>query len=127
MGFLPDDVEAAFGRALLALLRHEAGRMRLQPLRQRDHFFGRAHLEIERPGQFGSKALHVGIADMAPVLAQMGGDAVGAGGDGEMGGPDRIGQGAAARVSHRGDMVDIDAKTQPIGHDALPLCSLSPA
>jgi len=54
------------------------------------------------------------------AIAQMGGDSVGAGGDGEMGGAHRIGQGAAARIPHRGDMIDVDAQTQPLGHDSGP-------
>ena len=41
-------VEPAFGGALLALLRHEAGGMRLVPQRDRQHLVGRRHLEIER-------------------------------------------------------------------------------
>ena len=48
MGMGADDVEPAFGGALLALFRHEAGRMRPQPRGEADHLGGRRHLEIER-------------------------------------------------------------------------------
>ena len=45
---LAGDVEAAFGGALLAPLRHEADGMRSGRERDRDHLVGRRHLEIER-------------------------------------------------------------------------------
>ena len=41
-------VEPAFGGALLAPLRHDAGGMRPVPERDRQHLVGRRHLEIER-------------------------------------------------------------------------------
>ena len=41
-------VEAAFGGALLAPLRHEAGGVRPMPERDRQHLVGRRHLEVER-------------------------------------------------------------------------------
>ena len=49
------------------------------------------------------------------VLAQMGGDAIGAGFNGQMGGTDRIGMTAAARISNRGDVIDVHAKPQVRG------------
>ena len=45
---LAGDVEPAFGRALGALFRHEAGRMRPRLERDVDHFVGRRHFKIER-------------------------------------------------------------------------------
>ena len=63
-----------------------------------------------------SRLLHqpvdIVVGDVAPVLAQMGGDAVGAGRGGGEGGADRIGMSAAARVPDRRDMVDIDAEAE---------------
>ena len=52
------------------------------------------------------------VGDVAPVLAQMGGDAVGAGRGGGEGGADRIGMRAAARVPDGRDMVDVDAEAE---------------
>ena len=49
---------------------------------------------------------------MAAVFAQMRGDAVGTALDGEMGGSQRIGMQAAARIAQRRDMVNVDAETQ---------------
>jgi hypothetical protein len=45
--------------------------------RDGEHLVGRRHLEVERDGQLG-QPLDIVVADMAPVLAQMRGDAVGA-------------------------------------------------
>ena len=52
------------------------------------------------------------IADVAPVLAQMGRDPVGAREDGQMGGPDRVRMDAAAGIPHGGDVIDVDAEAQ---------------
>ena len=49
---------------------------------------------------------------MAAVLAQMRGDAVGAGRDRELGRAHRIGMAPAARVADGGDVIDIDAEAQ---------------
>jgi hypothetical protein len=46
---------------------------------------------------------------MAPVLAQMHGDPLGAGFFREQGGYDRIGNFAAARLANRCDVVNVDA------------------
>ena len=66
------------------------------------------------------------VADVAAVLAQMGGDPVGAGLGGEQGGADRIGKIAAARVADGRDMVDVDAEAEmrPV-HAALRLPGFS--
>ena len=50
------------------------------------------------------------VDDVAAILAQMRGDAVGAGGDRDLGRLHRIGMPAAARVAHGGDVVDVDAE-----------------
>ena len=106
------DVEPALRRALLALLGHEAAGMRHVPQRDRQHLLGCRHLEIERPRQLALEARDVVIGDMAPILAQVRGDAVGAGLDGQVGGPHRIGMAAAARVADGGHVIDVDAEAQ---------------
>ena len=45
---LLDDIEAAFGRTLLAPLRNQASRMRPRFHGDVEHFFRRGHFEIER-------------------------------------------------------------------------------
>ena len=105
-----DDVEAAFGRALAAFFRDEATGVRTRVERNRHHIVGRRHLEIQRLRNLPSQPRHVLVANMAPVLAQMGGNAIGTRFDGEERGAHRIGKGAAPRVAQGRDMIDIDAE-----------------
>jgi hypothetical protein len=77
-----------------------------------DHLVGGGHLEVELDlGEF-AQAAHVAIVlDVAAVLAQMHGDAVGAAEVGFHGGPHRVGfVPGAARLAHGGDVVDVDAE-----------------
>src|SRR5262245_20082189 len=108
---LTGDVEAAFGRALLAPLGHETGGVRFRLHRDGNHFLGRGHLEIERLGDLSLEARHILVADVPAVLAQMRSDAVGAGLDRDQRGPHRIGMPAAARVTDSRDVIDVDAET----------------
>jgi len=103
-------VEPAFGGALAALLRHQAGRVRFRLERNRHHLVGRRHFEIERPVDLGFQPRDVVVADMAAVFAQVRGDAVSARSDRELGRAHRIGMRPAARVADGGDVVDIDAE-----------------
>ena len=109
---LAGGIEPAFGGALGALLRHQADRMRLGLERDGDHLGGRRHFEIERLVDLGLQPRDVVVADMAAVLAQMRGDAVGAGRDRELGRAHRIGMAPAARVADGGDVIDIDAEAK---------------
>ena len=77
-----------------------------------EHRFGRRHLEIERLGDRGLEPAHVVVVDVPAVLAQMRGDAVGAGFDREQRRADGIGDGAAAGVADGRDMIDVDAEPQ---------------
>ena len=110
-------VEPAFGGFLLALLRHQAAGMRHMAQRDGEHLVGGRHLQVERPGQLALQAGDVGIGDMAPVLAQMRRNAVGAGLDGQMGGTRGIGVPTAARVTDGGDVVDVDAQAEMGGRE----------
>ncbi len=60
----------------------------------------------------GLQPRHVVVADVAAVLAQMRGDAVGAGLDRNQGRAQRIGIAPRPRIAKRGDVVDIDSETQ---------------
>ena len=77
------------------------------------HLVGRRHLEVQGHRQLGLEPAHVVVANMATVLTQVRGDAVGAGVDGEAGGADRVRQGATPCVAHGSDVVDVDAEAQP--------------
>ena len=115
---LADHVEAALGGELLAALRHQAHRVRLGRKRDPQHVLGRRHLEIQRLRDLGLQPRHVVVADVAAVLAQMRGDAVGAGLDRGQRRAHRIGPLAAPRVAQGGDVIDIDAEAQrrSVGH-----------
>ncbi len=107
-----DDVETAFGRALLALLGHQATGVGHVAQRDRQHLLGRRHLQIERTRQLGLEPRDVVVADMAAILAQMRGDAVGPGFDGQMRGAHRIGMTAATRIADGRDVVDVHAQAK---------------
>ena len=108
-----DHVEAAFGGALGAPLRHQARGMRFDRECDVEHLLGRRHFEIERLRNGGLDPRHIFVADVTAVFAQMRGDAIGAGVDGEFGGAQRIRHVAAARIAQSRDMIDVDAKAQP--------------
>ena len=118
---LPGRVEPALGRHLLAPLGDDTGRVRAVPQRDRDHLLGRGHLEIERQRDAADQLRDILVHDVAPVLAQMRGDAVGAGRLRDLRGADRIGMQPAARVAERRDMIDVDAQSQPFAHVAHPI------
>ena len=80
--------------------------------RDREHLVGGGHLEVERPGQLALEAGDVGIGDVAAILAQVRGDAVGAGRDRQMRGAQGIGMAAAAGVADGRHVVDVDAEAQ---------------
>src|ERR1700704_1334113 len=107
-----DDVEAAFGRALAAFFRDETTGMRPRVEGNRNHVIGCRHLEIQRFQNLPFQPRHVLVADMAPVLAQMRGNAIGASFYGKVCRTHRIGEDAAPRIAQGRDMIDIDAETQ---------------
>ena len=78
--------------------------------RDADHFARRRHFEIERLVDAGLEPRDVVVDDVTAIFAQMRGDAVGAGRERDLGGLHRVGMLAAARVTHGGDMVDVDAE-----------------
>ena len=94
--------------------------MGLEPLGEGDHLVRRRHLEVERLRQFGGESRHVDVADMAAILAQMRRDPVRAGCDGKMRGADRVGQGAAARITDGRDVIDVHAQAQSARHCCSP-------
>src|SRR5579872_141969 len=115
---MTDNIEAALGGALGALLRDQAGGMRLRPYGDRNHFVGCRHFEIKRLVDFRLQTRDVVITDMAAIFAQMRGNSVGARHDRKLGRAHRIGVTAAAGISDGGDMIDVDAETQMRGHFA---------
>ena len=105
-------VEPALGGPFLALFRDDAGGVGAVGERDRQHFGGRRHFQVQGQGDLGHQAINVGIGDMPPIFAQVGGDPVGPGGGGGVGCAHRIGMRSAARVADRRDMVDVDPEAQ---------------
>ena len=75
----------------------------------RQHLLGHGHLEVHAGLQQAAQRAHVPVLDMAAILAQVHGDAVGAGLLRQQRGMDRIRILGAARLAHRGDVIDVDA------------------
>ena len=93
--------------------------------RDLEHLLGRRHFEVQRQVDLGDQPVDVLIGDVAPVLAQMGGDAVGAGFGGDDRRAHRVGVRAAARVPDGRDMVDIDAEAESVAQAAARLPGLT--
>ena len=84
---------------------NDAGGVRARPARDLDHFRRRRHLKIERLPDARLEPRDIVVNDVAAILAQVRGDAVGAGGDRDLCRLQRIGVPAAARIAHGGDVV----------------------
>jgi hypothetical protein len=127
---LAGGVEAAFGGALLPPLGHDAGGMRA-------HLAGDATISgvaaISKLSGFADALLEpddIVVDDVAAILAQMRGDAVGAGRNRDLGGLDRIGMPPSPRVTHGRDVVDVDAEAdggRVRGHEIVSLLAREPA
>jgi hypothetical protein len=76
------------------------------------NLLGRRHLEVERPVDLARDAGDVLVGDVAAVLAQMRGDAVGPGRDGRLGGAHRVRMRPAAGIPDGRHMIDVDAEPQ---------------
>ena len=111
--------EAALGRDLLSLLRDERCLKGLDARRDPDDFGVGAQFQIEDGAHAARERGDIGVLDMAPVLAQMNRDAVGArtlGGGGRL---DGIGLVRFARFTDRRDVINVDVETHgvlPSGH-----------
>jgi hypothetical protein len=105
-------VEPALGGELGALLRHDAGGMRLVAERDLQHLVGRRHLQVERQVDLGAEPVDVVVGDVPAILAQMRGDAVRPGLRRELRRAHGVGVLDAARVPDGRDMVDVDAEAK---------------
>jgi hypothetical protein len=110
------DVEPALGGHLLPPLGDERDLVRPQPARERDHRVGAGDLEVEHRAHLAREPLDVVVLHVAAVLAQVGRDAVGAGGLALARGPHGVGLVAAAGLPERGDVVDVDVEPLVRGH-----------
>jgi hypothetical protein len=114
--FLARDFKTAFGCLLLALFGDDAHRVGFVAQCDRLHFGRRRHLEVQRHRQDVHKPVDIGVRYVPAILAQMRGDAIGAGVFGQPGRAQGIGIGAAARIPHGRHMVDVHTQAQMAGH-----------
>ena len=114
-------VESAFGGDLGAILRHQAAVLRPHAHGDLQHLAGESHLEVHARLQQRPQRVHVAILDVPAVFAQMQRDVVGAGLLGQQRGMHRIRIRRAARLAHRGDVIDVDAELDVgVGAHAFP-------
>src|SRR5437764_68959 len=111
-GRVPHDIEAALGGELLAPLRHEARVGGADTEREGDDRVGHRHLEVQLDAEPSAQFLDVALLDMAPVLAQVHGDAVGARRLGHQRRLDGVRVVDPARLPEGGDVVDIAAEME---------------
>ena len=109
-GFLGQDVEPALGGDLVAAFGHQHGHLGLEGNGDVDHLGRGSHLQVQLDLRLITQPAHVGVLDVAAILAQMHGDAVGAPQVRLDGGPDGIGFIGTPRLADGGDVVDVDAE-----------------
>ena len=85
------------------------------PERDSQHFLRRRHFEVQRHRQRRHQRGDILVANVPPVLAQMGGDAVCARLGGQQRRFDRVGMRSPARVANGRHMIDVDAQAQMSG------------
>jgi hypothetical protein len=102
-------VEPALGGDFVPPLGHQHGHGRLHVARKLHHLRHGGHLEVELHRALGAQAKHVGILDVATVLAQVHGDAVGAAKHGLGGRGHGVGFVGSARLPNGCDMVNVHA------------------
>lgn len=110
-------VQATFGRDFVSTFGDQHGGVWADAAGDADHLIGRGHLQIESSADEGTQPLHVIIANVAAVFAQVNGDAIGPAQFGLVGSAHRvwlrIGQRATrtllvSGVADGGDVIDIN-------------------
>ena len=114
-GALGARVEPTLGRDLLTVLRDEADLVGVDLACERDLLLGERALEIQERLHCRAQDADVALLDVAAILAEMNRDPLGAGELARRGGRDRIGLRSATRLSHRGDVVNVDVQSRHLG------------
>jgi len=107
------DVEPALGCDLFAPLWDERHLVRANSLGDREHFVGTGHLEVEDGRHGCGESLDVVVLNVAAIFAEVRGDAIGAGALADNGSVNRVRLHAAARLSQRRDVIDVDVEALP--------------
>ena len=105
-------VEPAFRGPFLPLLRHDAGGVRLVAERDLEHLRRRRHFEVKRQVELATQPRNIVVGDVPPVLAQVGGNAVGTRLGGQMGRAHGIRMQPAAGIPDRRHVIDVDAQAE---------------
>src|SRR6478609_2507241 len=106
------NVEAPFSGAFAAFLRDEAGGVWTCFKRDRYHFVGCRHFEIQRFCDLAFQPRHIRVADVAAVLAQVCCDTVRPRLNRDHCGTHWIRECATARVAHGSYMINVHAKAK---------------
>jgi hypothetical protein len=104
-------IEATLGRELSATLGNEGHLVGTQARSDGEHFIGARHLEVEHRTDRRPDPLDISIVDVPPVLAEVGGDAIGAGFLARERDLHRVGFRGAARLPNRRDVIDVDVES----------------
>ena len=102
--------EAAFGGDLPTPLRHKRGLERARAAREAHDVGMRAELEIHERADRALQRAHVRVLDVAPVLAQVRRDAVGAAAFARLRRARGIGFVGLARLAQRRDVINVDVE-----------------
>src|SRR5438309_5697319 len=116
LGVAGPERETALGGDLLTPLRDERGLERLHAARDADDLAMGAELEVEDGGDAAGERADVRVLDVAAVLAQMDGDAVGTAALGGLGGARGIRLVGAARLPQGCHVINVDVEA----HGVLP-------
>ena len=121
---LVEDIEAAFGGDFEAAFGDEHGGVGAELGGDVDHLVGGGHLEVELEAasagagiasEHVAEASDIVVVDMAAVLAEVDGDAVGPAELGLVGGADGVWFAASAGLADGGDMVNIHTELDHVG------------
>lgn len=104
---VPHHVQSSFCSYFLTTFRDEGDLLRTESFGQRQHFVEGCTLEVEWGTNLPDEALNVGVLDVSAILAQVGGNAIGAGVFAEQGSVHGVRVGTAPRLSQRGHVVDV--------------------
>ena len=104
-------VETALRRQLLTAFRHQGGFIRFDGAGNVNDGIGRGHFQIQPMRNDPAQEIQIAILNVASILAEVNGDAVGAAEDSQDGGRRRVGLLGLPRLPHGSHVVDVDAQT----------------
>jgi len=121
-GALPAQIESAFRGSFLPLLRHQSAEVGLDVEGDVHDRWHRCHLQIEHPTHHLAQQAHVPFLDVAPVLAQVRGDAIGTGQLAQASSQHRVRVDGVPLLAQGRDVVDVDVQAN---HSASAFCMMA--